>query len=100
MQWCTKKRQVAKMKKSTKMLGFMFRFDCWYSRQKEGPRLIILFLIVSPLILVNVLMMLQLFCDFTSLTLLIVALVGIACTGCITVSRLNYMIYRIENKEL
>ena len=80
------------------MTKFMFRFHCWYGRQKPGLQVFLIFVIASPLQLVIVQMMLIYFAGFVSLALMVITLPLIACTGIITISKMNYLIYRLKLK--
>ncbi len=78
------------------MNRLMFRFHSWYGLQKPRLQILLIFVIAVPLQYVVVLMMLILFADFVSVTLLLIALPLIACTGVITVSKMNYLIFKLK----
>ena len=78
------------------MNRLMFRFHSWYGLQKPRLQILLIFVIAAPLQYVVVLMMLILFADFVSVTLLLIALPLIACTGVITVSKMNYLIFKLK----
>ena len=80
------------------MTKIMFKYHCWYSRQNPGLQVFLIFVIASPLQLVIVQMMLIHFADLVSPVLMMITLPLIACTGIITVSKMNYLIYRLQLK--
>ncbi len=89
------------MIKPIKMTKFIFKFNCWYSRQNPGLQVLLIFVIASPLQYTVVLMMLILFVGLgpSILTILLsIALVLVTCSGIITVSRIKYMMYRLMLK--
>ena len=80
------------------MNRLMFKFHSWYGLQKPRLQIFLIFVIASPLQYAVVLMMLIFFCDIVSVIALLIALPLIACTGVITVSKMSYLILKLEQR--